>query len=82
MFFACLCKKQGQSRTLLSCRPADWKARLRGYGVAGVLAYGLLNTTYYTATFWYMWTLVYKVPRGRALSLDTCQNLTIGPVPS
>lgn len=40
------------------------KERLQAYGVAGIVAYGLLNTIYYTAMFTYMWTVVYKVPRG------------------
>ena len=46
-------------------RSKDWKARLREYGLSGILAYGLLNTIYYTATFWWMWTQVYKVPKGK-----------------
>ncbi len=38
------------------CRPsgrgaADPVAQLREYGLAGVCAYGLLNTVYYTASF-------------------------------
>ncbi|CAL5220661.1 g2707 [Coccomyxa viridis] len=49
-------------------RSKDWKARLREYGLSGVLAYGMLNTIYYTATFWYMWTHVYKVPKGIGLA--------------
>ncbi|BDA49605.1 hypothetical protein COCOBI_14-2240 [Coccomyxa sp. Obi] len=40
------------------------KERLQAYGLAGIVAYGLLNTLYYTAMFTYMWTVVYKVPRG------------------
>ncbi|CAL8464525.1 g4060 [Coccomyxa elongata] len=40
------------------------KERLQAYGLAGIVAYGLLNTIYYTAMFTYMWTVVYKVPRG------------------
>ncbi len=38
--------------------------RLKVYGLAGVVAYGLLNTVYYTAMFTYMWTVGFKVPRG------------------
>ena len=51
-------------------RSSDWTARLREYGLSGILAYGLLNTIYYTATFWWMWTQVYKVPKGKPCSSD------------
>lgn len=40
------------------------KARLRSYGFAGVAAYGLLTTVYYTTAFLFFWTHVAKVPRG------------------
>ncbi len=36
-----------------------------------MLAYGMLNTIYYTATFWYMWTHVYKVPKGMSRDLPS-----------
>ncbi|KAF5836242.1 hypothetical protein DUNSADRAFT_6254 [Dunaliella salina] len=38
--------------------------KLRSLGLAGVVAYGLLNTLYYTASFLLVWTLVAKVPQG------------------
>ena len=59
----------------LSYRSKDWKARLREYGLSGVLAYGMLNTIYYTATFWYMWTHVYKVPRGMSRNFPSTGSL-------
>lgn len=40
------------------------KARLRGYGFAGVVSYGLLNTVYYVTAFLFFWTHVAKVPKG------------------
>jgi hypothetical protein len=40
------------------------RERLAGLGVAGVVAYGLLNTLYYTAAFYFVWTYVARVPRG------------------
>jgi hypothetical protein len=39
-------------------------AALRSYGLAGVLAYGLLNTLYYTCAFLVVWVYVLKVPAG------------------
>jgi len=38
--------------------------KLRELGLAGVVAYGLLNTVYYTATFLFVWLYVAKVPQG------------------
>ncbi|CAG9463677.1 unnamed protein product [Pedinophyceae sp. YPF-701] len=38
--------------------------RLSQYGAAGVIAYGLLNTLYYTCTFLFIWVYVARVPRG------------------
>lgn len=57
------------AKSICSPRSTDWKTKLREYGLSGLLAYGLLNTIYYTATFWWMWTQVYKVPRGEPLAL-------------
>ncbi|XP_021901256.1 uncharacterized protein LOC110817143 isoform X2 [Carica papaya] len=36
--------------------------RLRRYGVAGILSYGLLNTAYYLTTFLLVWFFVAPVP--------------------
>jgi hypothetical protein len=38
--------------------------QLQTYGLAGVLAYGLLNTAYYTSVFLLMWCFVVRVPAG------------------
>lgn len=46
----------------LCCR---MQAQLQEFGVAGVVAYGLLNTLYYTCTFLFVWVYVAKVPQGR-----------------
>ena len=40
-----------------------WQAKLRSYGLAGVVAYGLLNTLYYSCVFLVVWSS-FKVPRG------------------
>ena len=47
-------------------RAAAIKAQLQSLGLAGVLAYGILNTVYYTAAFFSIWVYVAKVPRGAA----------------
>ena len=41
-----------------------WQAKLRKYGLAGVVAYGLLNTLYYSVVFLVVWSS-FKVPRGK-----------------
>ena len=46
-------------------RGAAMKAKLQSLGLAGVLAYGILNTIYYTAAFYTIWVYVAKVPRGK-----------------
>lgn len=45
-------------------RAAAMKSKLQSLGFAGVLAYGILNTLYYTAAFYTIWVYVAKVPRG------------------
>ncbi|XP_039067248.1 uncharacterized protein LOC120213176 [Hibiscus syriacus] len=45
-----------------SFSPKDVLKRLRRYGVAGVLSYGLLNTAYYLTTFLVVWFYVAPVP--------------------
>lgn len=40
------------------------KKQLASLGVAGLVAYGMLNTLYYTAAFYLVWRYVAKVPRG------------------
>eukprot|EP00798_Chlamydomonas_sp_ICE-L_P004894 gene4894-34660_t len=42
--------------------------RLQSVGVAGVVAYGLLNTLYYSLAFTIAWTTVAKVPSGQGIS--------------
>ena len=66
-----------KAASICSPRSSDWKTKLREYGLSGLLAYGLLNTIYYSATFWWMWTQVYKVPRGKPLALY--QTLPVVP---
>jgi len=43
-------------------------AKLQAYGLAGVVAYGLLNTLYYSCTFLFCWFYVAKVPQGQGLA--------------
>jgi hypothetical protein len=50
---------------LHAAKQVSLKARLRSYGLAGVAAYGLLNTVYYITAFLFFWTHVAKVPRGK-----------------
>lgn len=44
------------------------KSQLAALGVAGVVAYGILNTLYYTFAFYLIWHYVAKVPRGLGVS--------------
>lgn len=39
-------------------------AKLRSFGAAGVLAYGLFNTVYYTGAFLFVWLYVAPSPGG------------------
>jgi hypothetical protein len=43
---------------------SELQAQLQALGVAGVLAYGVLNTAYYTSAFLFFWTQVACVPPG------------------
>jgi hypothetical protein len=45
-------------------RVQEMQQQLQKYGVAGVLAYGILNTLYYTFAFLFVWLCVAKVPAG------------------
>ena len=44
------------------------RSRLNSYGVSGLLAYGLLNTLYYTLGFLIVWLYFAKVPRGQLIA--------------
>lgn len=44
------------------------RSQLATLGVAGVVAYGILNTVYYTATFHLIWRYAARVPRGLGVS--------------
>lgn len=60
--------------THLACPAAGgvgFRERLAGLGLAGVVAYGLLNTLYYTAAFYFVWNYVAHVPRGAMSLLST-----------
>ena len=50
------------------CRPAfslwQMRARLRTYGAAGLLSYGLLNCVYYTVAFLAVYCWVGQKPAG------------------
>jgi hypothetical protein len=46
------------------------KQQLQSLGLAGVLAYGILNTVYYTAAFSSIWVWGMGAPRGEALPLQ------------
>ena len=50
------------------------RTQLQTYGVAGLLAYGLLNTIYYSAAFLIIWLYIVKVPRGTPLSSRTSKS--------
>lgn len=45
-------------------RVQQLQAQLKRYGLAGLLAYGLLNTLYYSSAFLFVWLYVAKVPQG------------------
>lgn len=45
-----------------------FRQRLEGLGLAGVVAYGILNTLYYIAAFFFVWKYVARVPRGLGLA--------------
>ena len=44
--------------------PPSLREQLAGLGAAGLVAYGILNTAYYTAAFYLIWRHVARVPRG------------------
>eukprot|EP00887_Chlorella_sp_A99_P006581 scaffold3.g6581.t1 len=60
----------GRARLRLAALHAKWwdarrlQQQIQAYGLAGVVAYGLLNTLYYTAAFLVAWVYVFKVPTG------------------
>ncbi|PRW60029.1 TY4B-J: Transposon Ty4-J Gag-Pol poly [Chlorella sorokiniana] len=56
---------------------ASLQQRLQSLGLAGVMAYGLFNTLYYTATFAFFWLVVAKVPRGLGLAVTAQKFLTV-----
>lgn len=45
-----------------SPKPTSYRDKLAAYGVAGVVAYGILNTLYYTCAFAFAW--LYLQPNG------------------
>jgi len=51
-----------------SSRIKEMQQQLSRYGLAGMLAYGLLNTLYYSCTFLFVWVCVVKVPTGLGLA--------------
>ncbi|DBB15029.1 hypothetical protein WJX82_006232 [Trebouxia sp. C0006] len=68
---ACTFRSSSSARApskLHAAKQVSLKARLRSYGLAGVAAYGLLNTVYYITAFLFFWTHVAKVPRGLGLT--------------
>ncbi|KAL4859230.1 hypothetical protein ACK3TF_000981 [Chlorella vulgaris] len=44
------------------------RLRLQSLGLAGVAAYGLLNTGYYVCTFLFFWCYVARVPTGQGIA--------------
>lgn len=42
------------------------RQQIQGLGVAGIVAYGLLNTLYYSVAFLFVWLYIAKVPSGAA----------------
>ena len=56
-------------------------AQLRRWGVAGIAAYGVLNTLYYGVAIAIAWHFVLQVPRGIGLQAG-CQKLAEAAVPS
>lgn len=66
---SCTFRSHGRDASRTSRAPrVSLKARLRGFGFAGVVSYGLLNTVYYVTAFLFFWTHVAKVPRGLGLA--------------
>lgn len=62
-------QQQQQQRSLgWRERTTRLREQLASYGVAGVVAYGLLNTAYYTVAFLFFWLCVAKVQPGMGLS--------------
>ena len=54
------------------------RRQLQSLGLAGVLAYGILNTLYYTTAFLSIWVWAVGAPRGEPLFALT----TSDPIPS
>ncbi|KAM0952519.1 hypothetical protein DsansV1_C02g0013891 [Dioscorea sansibarensis] len=57
-----LIKRNDGDLGLKSFSSKDLMQRLKRYGVAGVLSYGLLNTVYYLTTFLLVWFYVAPAP--------------------
>jgi hypothetical protein len=70
MIFRIILNLSCGAHSFILCRKQrlGWKENLKTYGLAGIIAYGLLNTVYYTVMFTYMWTNIFKVPRGKLLA--------------
>jgi hypothetical protein len=61
-------------------KAARLAAELRTHGTAGVLAYGLLNTAYYSTAFVVVWTYVLKVPTGLGTAAAARRVLEVLPI--
>lgn len=61
-------------------KAARLAAELRTHGTAGVLAYGLLNTAYYSTAFVVVWTYVLKVPAGLGTAAAARRVLEVLPI--
>ncbi|KAH6772440.1 Gag-Pol polyprotein/retrotransposon [Perilla frutescens var. hirtella] len=52
----------GKDDTSQAVSPKEILARLKRYGISGILSYGLLNTAYYLTTFLVVWFYVTPAP--------------------
>ena len=73
MSLACqvpLCEGEGAPPGCSCLSPASWplccrlQQQIQSYGLTGVIAYGLLNTVYYSGAFLFAWLYIFKVPAG------------------
>ena len=57
-------------------RARSLQRRLKAYGMAGLVSYGICNTLYYTCAFIFIWCYIVQVPRGEGhlstMAADAC----------
>ncbi len=60
----------------------ELKDKIQALGIAGVAAYGLFNTLYYTFAFLFVWLYVAKVPSGLGLAKAAQMSAQVGDTSS